>query len=104
MRFASHARFLEVLDTVQLHATVRGYVQGVGFRAFVCRRAYALGLVGYVRNTREGDVEVLAEGPRRGAEALLGDLQRGPGEAEVSSVDTAWGKPQGGLTRFEVRY
>jgi len=91
-------------DLVQLHALVRGYVQGVGFRAFVLRRARALGLTGYVRNTWDGDVEVVAEGPRPAVEALLADLHRGPSEAEVSSVDASWRKAQGIFTTFEVRY
>lgn len=95
---------MSLSDLVQLHALVRGYVQGVGFRAFVLRRARALGLVGYVRNTRDGDVEVLAEGPRSAVEALLADLYRGPSEAEVSSVDVNWRRGQGIFTTFEVRY
>lgn len=91
---------------MQLHATVRGYVQGVGFRAFVRQRALALGLDGYVRNTWEGEVEVLAVGPRGDLESLLDDLRRGPSESEVSSVDAAWtdGVAGGGPRGFEVRW
>ncbi len=91
---------------MQLRATVRGYVQGVGFRSFVRRRALALGLDGYVRNTPEGDVEVTAVGPRGDLETLLEDLRRGPSESEVSSVDVAWaaaGSSAGGQG-FEIRW
>jgi acylphosphatase len=92
-------------QVMQLSATVRGYVQGVGFRAFVRRRALALGLDGYVRNTWDGDVEVLAMGPRRDLESLLDDLRRGPSESEVSSVDAAWAVVEAGdgFHGFEVR-
>ena len=91
---------------MQLRATVRGYVQGVGFRAFVRRRALALGLDGYVRNTWNGEVEVLAMGSRSDLESLLDDLRRGPSESEVSSVDAAWtvGGAGGGYHGFEVRW
>ncbi len=91
-------------ETVQLHALVHGYVQGVGFRAFVRQRARALGLPGYVRNTPEGGVEVIALGPRSILEELLADIQRGPSESEVSFVDVDWQEPQGYLTGFEIRY
>jgi acylphosphatase len=93
-------------QAMQLHATVRGYVQGVGFRAFVRRRALALGLDGYVRNTWDGEVEVLAVGPRGDLESLLDDLRRGPSESEVSSVDAAWSERVAGASYrgFEVRW
>jgi acylphosphatase len=54
------------------HYLVRGRVQGVGFRWFVHREAAALELVGWVRNTEDGHVEVLAAGDAE----LLADLGR----------------------------
>jgi acylphosphatase len=91
-------------DAVRLHAVVRGYVQGVGFRAFTHRKATSLGLRGYVRNTPEGDVEVVAEGTVANVESLLDALRRGPSEAEVASVDVSWERTQGGIRGFEVQY
>ena len=93
-------------QVMQLRAMVRGYVQGVGFRSFVRRRALALGLDGYVRNTWDGEVEVLAVGPRGDLESLLDDLRRGPSESEVSSVDAAWsaGDAADGYHGFEIRW
>ena len=55
----------------ELHAYVRGWVQGVGFRYFVVENALTLGLRGYVRNARDGSVEVLAQGSRPALERLL---------------------------------
>lgn len=66
---------------------VRGRVQGVGFRWFVQHEAQALGLTGWVRNTFEGAVEVLACGSAQQLEALRGKLERGPRAARVDSVD-----------------
>ena len=44
------------------HFLVKGRVQGVGFRWFVHREAAEIGLRGWVRNTEDGHVEVLAAG------------------------------------------
>ena len=54
-----------------LHFLVKGRVQGVGFRWFVQREAAELGLRGWVRNTDQGDVEVVAAGDK----ALLAELK-----------------------------
>ena len=53
------------------HFLVKGRVQGVGFRWFVQREAAEIGLRGWVRNTDDGHVEVLAAGEPD----QLGDLQ-----------------------------
>ena len=88
----------------ELHAYVRGWVQGVGFRYFVIENALTLGLRGYVRNGRDGSVEVLAQGPRPALERLLALLRQGPPAAHVSEVRTEWGKPTEHLSGFHVRW
>lgn len=65
---------------------VSGMVQGVGFRYFAQRAAQRLGLTGYVRNLRDGRVEVLATGEEISLEALRTELERGPRMAAVSEV------------------
>ncbi len=49
-------------DAMVQHFLVKGRVQGVGFRWFVHREAAEIGLRGWVRNTEDGHVEVLAAG------------------------------------------
>jgi acylphosphatase len=88
----------------RIEALVRGYVQGVGFRAFVRREARSLGLVGSVRNGAEGGVYVVAEGERFALVALIGALQVGPSEAEVQDVDVTWKPYTGAFADFEVRF
>jgi acylphosphatase len=84
-----------------LRAVVHGRVQGVGFRAFVQRRALELGLKGFARNLSDGvSVEVVAEGQRAALEALLAGLKIGPSAAHVESVDASWTAAGNGYSSF----
>lgn len=87
----------------RLHATVRGRVQGVGFRASAAAEARRMGLVGWVRNKLDGSVEVVAEGADGDADAFLAWLRKGPSLAHVTSVDPEWLAPAGDGVSFEVR-
>ncbi|HET8839871.1 MAG TPA: acylphosphatase [Ktedonobacteraceae bacterium] len=91
-------------EAQELSATVRGEVQGVGFRYFVVERALSLGLRGYARNLSDGGVEVLAQGPRPALESLLALLRRGPAAAEVTEVEVQWNKPSASVSGFHVRW
>jgi acylphosphatase len=65
---------------------VSGTVQGVGFRFFAQRVARRLGLSGYVRNLRDGRVEVYAIGSQDQLSVLHHQLKRGPQGASVTEV------------------
>jgi acylphosphatase len=69
-----------------LHFLVRGRVQGVGFRWFVQREAGELELRGWVRNTEEGDVEIVAAGNPEDLNELRASVRRGPRGARVDNV------------------
>src|SRR5207244_1925247 len=71
----------------RLKARVVGRVQGVFFRASTEDQAQALGLTGWVRNTSDGAVEVLAEGEEQSLQRLVAWLQRGPSGARVDGVE-----------------
>ncbi|MGQ9456077.1 MAG: acylphosphatase [Armatimonadota bacterium] len=86
----------------RLVAVVRGRVQGVGFRYFVLDKAHQLGLVGIVRNLRNGDVEVIAEGTQGALEALLATLRVGPRASRVDDVQVALLPPTGEYTDFSI--
>ncbi len=47
---------------VKIKMTVKGMVQGVGFRYYCYRNAVQLGINGYAKNLHNGDVEIEAEG------------------------------------------
>lgn len=61
-------------------------VQGVGYRFFAQRVAGRLGVAGYVKNLRDGRVEVYAIGTAEQLRCLREELKRGPRAAEVSEV------------------
>jgi len=88
-----------------LVAKVRGRVQNVGFRVFVYEAARRLGLRGHVRNSADGNVEVIAYGERGRLDVLLEQLRRGPIAARVDNVDYEWlhREPEGLSGSFEVR-
>ncbi len=70
----------------RVHVRVTGRVQGVYYRASTQQQAATLGLVGWVRNLPDGDVEFEAEGPQGQIEALLQWARKGPAQAHVEDL------------------
>lgn len=68
------------------HYLVKGRVQGVGFRWFVQREASEIGLRGWVRNTDEGHVEVLAAGDPEDLAELKDALRKGSRGSRVDAI------------------
>ena len=70
-----------------VHVTIRGRVQGVGFRAFIDRQAQERALDGWVRNRRDGSVEAVFAGAATAVEAMLEVCRQGPLGAKVEALD-----------------
>lgn len=87
----------------RLEATVRGRVQGVGFRYFVVRQAVELGVVGWVANAADGSVQCVAEGSSDALDALEAGLRAGPLGAVVEAVDAVRMAGTGRFERFGMR-
>lgn len=83
---------------------VTGRVQGVGYRYSAVIRANQHGLAGWVRNTREGDVEIVAEGRAEELASFIDWCRRGPSAASVSDVRVEWAEATGEFTGFNLRY
>lgn len=81
---------------------MHGKVQGVFFRASARRQAQSLGLAGFVRNRRDGSVEVDIEGDAVGVGRMLEWLDTGPELAAVAGLDVSE-LPLAGDDEFEVR-
>ncbi len=69
-----------------IHFLIKGRVQGVGFRWFVHREASELELHGWVRNTEDGDVEIVAAGTPEDLTDLRASVKRGPRGSRVDRV------------------
>jgi acylphosphatase len=66
---------------------VRGRVQGVGFRAFVERKALSQGIEGWVRNRRDGTVEAVFAGEPAAVEAMIAACGTGPRGSHVDDIE-----------------
>lgn len=84
----------------RLEVTVKGRVQGVGFRNFVQRQATSLGLKGHAKNLPNGNVEVIAEGSSENLEKLVAALRKGPALSRVDEVKAIWSKAGGSFKDF----
>lgn len=81
---------------------VTGRVQGVGYRDWVVRTAQRNGLTGWVRNLKDGRVEILAAGEEEGLTVLVEGCREGPAQARVEHVEAFAAddeKPQKGFTK-----
>jgi acylphosphatase len=74
---------------------IHGLVQGVGFRAWAMERARALGVRGWVRNRRDGSVELVAYGEDEPVEALTAACRTGPPAARVERIEVEIAEGEG---------
>jgi acylphosphatase len=70
-----------------VHVTIRGSVQGVGFRAFIERQAQERALDGWVRNREDGGVEAVFAGAATAVDEMLDTCRKGPAGARVDNLD-----------------
>lgn len=80
---------------------MHGLVQGVFFRDSIRRLAEQHGVAGWVRNTLDGTVEAVLEGPPDAVERLVQFCSRGPRGAAVDRLEDD-DEPPEGLTTFRV--
>jgi acylphosphatase len=90
------------MDRVRRRVLVSGEVQAVGFRDSARQTATALGVGGWVRNRRDGSVEIEVEGAEPAVAALLAWAASGPPGAVVRTVDVTELELSGDR-RFEIR-
>jgi ADP-ribose pyrophosphatase len=83
--------------------TIRGSVQGVGFRYGLITEATAEGLTGWVRNRRDGTVEAHLQGDADAVERVATWARRGPPAAEVTAVERTAVDIDPVHTRFALR-
>ena len=79
-----------------------GRVQGVCFRNWAMERARALGVRGWVRNRRDGSVELVAYGEDESVESLVAACRTGPPAARVERIEVEIAEGQGPPAGFRM--
>jgi acylphosphatase len=88
----------------RIRLRIHGRVQGVGYRFSAVDEARRLGLRGWVRNTPDGAVELVAEGSEANLRRLATWCRSGPPGARVTGVDESREMAVGEFTEFGIRY
>lgn len=85
-----------------LHLLIKGKVQGVFYRATARDTAEKLGILGWIRNTADGNVEAVVCGPEDRLAEFIHWCKQGPPRARVTDV-TITEQPAESFSAFEVR-
>ncbi len=85
----------------RIHAYYSGAVQGVGFRFTAERLAGSLGLAGWVKNLRDGRVEIICEGKEPDLKSFL-EKMHSTFRDYVRDADVEWDKATGEFAGFDI--
>lgn len=93
-----------------VHVFISGFVQGVGFRAFILRQAQDLRLTGWVRNLKDNRVEAVFQSSagsdqeaKEQIEKMITICEKGPFLSEVKDVVVEWrDSPAETFKNFEI--
>lgn len=88
---------------VQAHVYISGFVQGVGFRAYVRSKARKLGINGWVRNLSDGRVEGVFQGDRETIKKLISFCRRGSFFAKTTDIVVDWEEADEEFVEFKKR-
>ncbi len=84
------------------HVFVSGFVQGVGFRHFVRKKALELGLTGWVKNLPDNRVEALFQGDEKKINEVIEICRKGPFLSEIEDVIVNWVEDQEMYEEFRI--
>jgi acylphosphatase len=91
------------MEIKRLSITVRGRVQGVGYRYFTQEAAESLGVTGWVRNGWNREVELEAQADPQTLRLFCERLREGPVLSRVADIDMHDIQTVTGDAGFEVR-
>ena len=92
------------MEKVRARAIIEGRVQGVFFRHHTQEMAFKLGVKGWVKNRRDGNVEAVFEGDNEKVDQVIQWCHRGPPEARVMKVHLNWEDYTGEFEDFAINY
>lgn len=87
---------------LQAHVFISGFVQGVGYRAFVRKNARKMDVNGWVQNLPDRRVEAVFQGSKEKIEELIKICEKGPFLSEVKNVVVDWEEMGEEYVDFEI--
>ncbi len=91
-------------NTKRIHLFISGYVQGVGFRWYVQRLAKGINLCGFVKNLRDGRVEVVVGGDDNLIEQFSKELREGSFKDGIEEIKETEEEYDGEYLDFRIRF
>jgi len=85
-----------------LKITVKGMVQGVGFRYFCYLKADEFNIKGYAKNLYNGDVEIMAEGEEGMLNDFIKAVKTGPPFSSINSMQIEDADSESRFTSFRI--
>ncbi len=86
------------------HAFYTGRVQGVGFRITAEEAARDMGVLGWVKNLRDGRVELVAEAEEETLKRFIDEIRSGPLKNFIKQVEISWSNASDTFDEFEICY
>ena len=88
----------------RIHVIYSGRVQGVGFRVTAEDTARELGVIGWVKNLRDGRVELVAEAEEAALEQFLDAIRTGSMKNFIEQTEISWSNASDTFDEFVIRY
>ena len=89
---------------IRAHILVTGRVQGVGFRYNTLELAQSLGISGWVRNTENSAVEIIAQGQKDALEKFVEKIKKGFFSGNIKNCSVEFEELQEKIFGFEIRH
>ena len=87
----------------ELSLFVFGRVQGVFFRKTTQKMAIKFNITGWVRNRKDGSVEILAQGEKANLEKFRAWCEVGSSLSKVERIEEMWREPQKKYLEFSIQ-
>lgn len=89
---------------VQYEITVKGRVQGVGYRYYTVQQAQLLGVKGYIRNQADNSVVIVAQADEEVIQTFIDYLYIGPTRARVDYISKIKIDYSSDFDNFSIKY
>ncbi len=89
---------------IQYEINIKGRVQGVGYRYFVRQKATEMGITGWVKNTVDNGVMIVAQGIEAEIKTFIDYLYVGPTRSRVDKISTCVMQIITVFDSFSVKY